>query len=256
MRGIGGRGASMVLRCNKNAMLVAAIGIAAFVASGEGAGAKPTSAPKAKSEARYWVQSGAFKSNPNARARCDLLKKRGYRFAVQSGVDSNGDHLFFCRSSQALAYEKAVTLAKRLRLQEPHDALLVLRRPNQPAAGGAASSKREGAGELESFSGRWCGDPAVYGTDPLQTWTVRKGGNVTLQIAARRTPDGQSEKFQGSIEKLPGDLIKLTGETASYRLEAVYGIDAGGLRGVSFHQEIKDNGASMTTIPDSMHRCP
>ena len=117
-------------------------------------------------------------------------------------------------------------------------------------------AKRKRPEISRSFSGRWCGDPAVYGTDPLQTWIVKKGGGVTLQIGARRTPDGQSEKFQGNIEKLPGNLIKLTGETASYRLEAVYGIDASGLRGVSFHQEIKDNGTSMTTIPDSLHRCP
>jgi len=79
---------------------------------------------------------------------------------------------------------------------------------------------------------------------------------VTLQIAARRTPDGQSLQFHGNIEKLPGNLIKLTGETSSFRLEEVYGIDASGLRGISFHQEIKDNGASIMTIPDSLHRCP
>jgi hypothetical protein len=252
---IGDLGAVMAVRCNK-AILITAIGIAALVASAERTGAKPTSAANAQSAARYWVQSGAFKSEANARARCDVLKKNGYRFAVQSGVDSRGDHLFFCRSSQTLAYEKAATLAKRLRLKEPRDAVLVPRRPNGLPGRGVGSSKKEAAGDLESFSGRWCGDPAVYGTDPLQTWTVKKGGGVTLQIGARRTPDGQPEKFQGNIEKLPGNLIKLTGETASYRLEAVYGIDASGLRGVSFHQELKDNGTSMTTIPDSLHRCP
>lgn len=252
----------MALRCNKKTMLMAALAMAAFIASAESADAQPTSTTKARNApARYWVQSGAFKSEANARTRCDMLKKRGYRFAMQSGVDGKGDHLFFCRSSRTLAYEKAVALAKRLRLKEPRDAVLVLWRPNAPPergvdSGKVDSGKKEAPGEIESFSGRWCGDPAVYGTDPLQTWTVKKGGSVTLQIAARRTPDGQPAKFQGNIEKLPGDLIKLTGETASYRLEAVYGIDASGLRGVSFHQEIKDNGVSMTTIPDSLHRCP
>jgi len=243
----------MALRSNLGTIALAAIAIVGFLASADAATTK-----NPKSNTHYWVQSGAFKSSANARARCDLLKKRGYRFAVQKGPDSHGDDLFFCRSSQVLAYEKALALAKRLRSQEPHDAMLVLWHPKAaaPPPRGADMEKTETTGDLESFSGRWCGDPAVYGTDPLQTWTVKKGGTITLQIAAHRTLDGQPEQFQGSIEKLPGDLIKLTGETASFRLEAVYGIDAAGLRGVSFHQEIKDNGVSMMTIPDSLHRCP
>jgi len=245
--------AFMALRSNIGTIALAAIAVVGFLASADAATTKNT-----KSSTHYWVQSGAFKSSANARARCDLLKKRGYRFAVQKGPDSHGDDLFYCRSSQVLAYEKALALAKRLRLQEPHDAMLVLWHPKAaaPPPRGADTDKRETTGDLESFSGRWCGDPAVYGTDALQTWTVKKGGTITLQIAAHRTLDGQPEQFQGSIEKLPGDLIKLTGETASFRLEAVYGIDAAGLRGVSFHQEIKDNGVSMMTIPDSLHRCP
>ena len=241
----------MALCSNIGTTALAAIALACLLFS-----AATTSAKSASNNARYWVQSGAFKSAANARARCDLVKKRGYRFAVQSGPDSHGDNLFYCRSSQALAYDKAVALANRLRLKEPRDAVLVLRRPGGRPLPGATAGDKAAPGDLETFSGKWCGDPAVYGTDPLQTWTVKKGGAVTLQIASRRTPDGQPERFQGSIEKLPGNLIKLTGETASFRLEAVYGIDASGLRGVSFHQEIKDNGTSMTTIPDSMHRCP
>jgi hypothetical protein len=242
----------MTLCSNIGTTALAAIALVSFVASADAASSK-----NVRNAARYWVQSGAFKSAANAHTRCDLLKKRGYRVAVQSGPDSHGDNLFYCRSSQALAYDKAEALARRLRLKDPRDAVLVLRRPSgRPQPRADASNKAPPPGDLESFSGRWCGDPAVYGTDPLQTWTVKKGGTVTLQIAARRTPDGQSEQFQGNIEKLPGNLIELTGETASFRLQAIYGIDAGGLRGVSLRQEIKDNGTSMTTIPDSMHRCP
>jgi hypothetical protein len=241
----------MALRSNIRTTALAVIAVASYLAS-----ADTTNAKSALNDARYWVQSGAFKSEANARARCDLLKKRGYRFAVQSGVDSQGDNLFFCRSFQALTYEKGTILAKRLRLKEPRDAVLVLRRPDGLSQRKIDSSKTDATGDLENFSGRWCGDPAVYRNDPLQIWTVNKGGTVTLQIMARRTPDGQSEQFQGSIEKLPGNLIKLTGETASFRLEAIYGIDTSGLRGVSFHQEIKDNGASIMTIPESLHRCP
>ena len=240
----------MALRSNVRTTALTAIALACFLASPDAASGKA-----ARNNTRYWVQSGAFKSAANAQTRCDLLKKRGYRFGVQSGPDSRGDHLFYCRSSQALAYDKAAALAQRLRSKEPRDAILVLRRPGGPAAPGVAT-KKTAPGDLESFSGKWCGDPAVYGPDPLQTWTVKKGGAVTLQIASRRTPDGHAEQFQGNIEKLPGNLIKLTGETTNFRLEAVYGIDASGLRGVSFHQEMKDNGTSMTTIPDSMHRCP
>ena len=239
----------MASRFGIGAIVGAAVVAAALLGSAHAATTKTH-----KSNARYWVQSGAFKNAANAKARCDLLKKGGYRFAVQKGPDSRGANLFFCRSAQVLVYEKAVALAKRLRLKEPHDAMLVLWRPALAAQG--ATSKREPTGDLEGLSGKWCGDPAVYGTDPLQTWAVKKGGTVTLQIAAQLTPDGKPEQFQGSIEKLPGDLIKLAGETASFRSETVYGIDAGGLRGVSFHQEMKENDISMTTIPDSLHRCP
>ena len=240
----------MAARSHFVTIALTAIAVAGFLAAADAA------TTILKSSARYWVQSGAFKNGANAKARCDLLKKRGYRFAVQSGPDSHGDKLFFCRSSQALAYDKAVSLAKRLRLNEPRDAVLVLRHPSAAPARDPAAGKREAAGDLESFSGRWCGDPAVYGTDPLQIWTVKKSGAVTLQIAAQRTPDRRPEQLQGNIEKLPGDLVKLTGETASSRSEAIYAMDASGLRGVSFHQETKDNDTSMTTIPDSLHRCP
>jgi hypothetical protein len=241
----------MALPSNIGAIALAAIAIVGFLVSAQAGTSKPP-----KSNTRYWVQSGAFKNGAHARARCDLLKKRGYRVAVQSGPDSRGDKLFYCRSAQVLAYDKAMSLAKRLRLQEPHDAMLVVWRPHAPPPRGTDASKGETAGDLERFSGRWCGDPAVYGTDPLQTWSVKKSGSMTLQIAPHRTLDGRTEQFQGSIEKLPGNLIKLTGESASFRSETLYSIDASGLRGVSFHQELKDNGTSMTTIPDSLHRCP
>jgi len=241
----------MALSSNIATIAVAALAFVGLFASVDSARAKST-----RSDARYWVQSGAFKSAANARARCDVLKKRGYRFAVQSGPDSHGDNLFFCRSARAMAYDQAASLAKQLRLKEPRDAVLVLRRPAGLPGRSVATDKSAEPGDLESFSGRWCGDPAVYGSDPLQTWTVKKGGTVMLKIAARRTPDRQAEQFQGNLEKLPGDLIKLTGETSGFRLEAIYGIDASGLRGVSLRQEMKGNGASMTTIPDSLHRCP
>ncbi|HWE73549.1 MAG TPA: SPOR domain-containing protein [Stellaceae bacterium] len=230
---------------------MAAIAFVGLSASVDAAGAKD-----ARHDGRYWVQSGAFQSAANANARCDLLRKRGYRFAVRSGPDRKGDTLFFCRSAQALPYEKAVALVKRLRLKAPSDAVLVLRRPGGASVAVAEQAAKQPPVDLAGFSGKWCGDPAVYGNDPLQIWTVKKSGTVTLQIAAHRSPDGQPEQLQGSIEKLSDNLIKLTGETAHSRLEAVYGIDASGLRGVSLRQETKDNGASMTAIPDSLHRCP
>jgi sporulation related protein len=230
--------------------------VAASAAIGLLASAQAAATQKPQSNARYWVQSGAFKSSANARARCDLLKQRGYRFAVQRGPDIHGDKLFFCRSSQVLPYDKAASLAKRLRLKEPHDALLVLWHPKVISAPAPAAGKAEAAGDLENLTGRWCGDPAVYGNVPLQVWTVKKGGSVTLQIAGQRTPDGRPEQLTGNIEKLPGNLLKLSGDTAGFRSEAVYAMDGGGLRGVSFHQETKDNDTSMTTIPDSLHRCP
>ena len=241
----------MALRVNIGTLALAVVTIAGLLASADAAPTKGS-----PNNARYWVQSGAFKSRTNAEARCDLLKKSSYRFAVQSGPGGDGEPLFFCRSSQVLPYEKAVALAKQLRLKKPHDAMLVQRRPNGSLAPRADAKKSELPGDLERLSGRWCGDPVVYGPDPLQIWTVRKSGAITLQIAAGRTPSGQPEQVQGSVEKLPGNLIKLTGETAGFRSEAIYAIEDSGLRGVSFHQEIKDNSTSMTTIPDSLHRCP
>src|SRR5215469_7007105 len=102
----------MALRSPIGAIALATIAVIVFLASADAATTNP------KSSARYWVQSGAFKNGANAQARCDLLKKRGYRFAVQRGSDNHGDKLFFCRSTQVLAYDKAVSLAKRLRLNE------------------------------------------------------------------------------------------------------------------------------------------
>ena len=269
-------GAFMALRSHAGTIALAAVAVVGALAYANAATTK-----KPESSARYWVQSGAFKSGVNAKARCDLLNKQGFRFGVQSGLDSHGENLFFCRSSQALMYEKAASLAQQLRLKDPHDAVLVLRRSNEVLSRGVDARKKasrdaalvvhrsnglrphgtdankKGPGEgLESFSGRWCGDPAIYGTDPLQTWTVKKDGTVTLQIAARRTLDGKSEQFRVNIEQLPGNLIRLVGETEGSRSEAVYAIEASGLRGVSFHQEMEDSGTSMTTIPDSLHRCP
>jgi hypothetical protein len=241
---------------SRSSIATMALAVAAIAAIGLAASAHAAATKKPQSTARYWVQSGAFKSSANARARCDLLKQRGYRFAVQRGPDSHGEKLFFCRSSQVLPYDKAVSLAKRLRLKEPRDAVPVLWQPNASSTHAAVAGKADSAGDLDSLTGRWCGDPAVYGNDPLQVWMVKKSGSVTLQIAGQRTPDGKPEQLKGNIEKLPGNLLKLTGDTAGFRSEAVYAMDAGGLRGVSFHQETKDNDTSMTTIPDSLHRCP
>jgi hypothetical protein len=243
----------MGLCLNIGSIAVALIAFAGFLCS-----ADSTHAKSARSDARYWVQSGAFKSAANARARCEVLQKRGYRFAVQNGPDSHGENLFFCRSARTMAYDQAASLAKRLRSRDLRDAVLVLRRPTGVPERGAAATKSgaPGPGSLESFSGAWCGDPAVYGSDPLQTWTVKKGGTVMLKIAGRGRPDGEPARLQGKLEQLPENLIKLTGETMALRFEAIYGIDASGLRGVSLRQEIKGNGASMTTIPDSLHRCP
>lgn len=239
----------MALRCSIKTRILTAILIAIFVLA-----AHTTNAESVRSKVRYWVQSGAFKSTANAHARCELLVQRGYRFAVQRGVDSQGDTLFFCRSSQALVYTKAATLAQRLRMKEPRDAVLVLLRPSVVAPPAAETRKGQQRTDLEALSGKWCGDPAVYGTDLLQIWSVKQNKAI-LQLAEHRTLNGTSEEFQGTIERLPGNLIKLTGETARFRSEIIYGLSSSGLRGVSYRQEMKENGSSITAIPDSLHRC-
>jgi hypothetical protein len=226
-----------------------AILIAVFVVA-----AHTTNAESVRSKARYWVQSGAFKSAANAHARCELLVQRGYRFAVQRGVGAEGDALFFCRSSQAFVYRKAAMLARRLRMKEPHDAVLVLLRPSFVAPRATETGKGQEENDLEALSGKWCGDPAVYGTDPLQIWNVKRNKAI-LQLAEHRTLNGTSEVFQGTIERLPGNLIKLTSETSRFRSEIIYGLSSGGLRGVSYRQEMKENGSSITIVPDSLHRC-
>jgi len=239
----------MALRCNIKTKILTAILIAILV------GAAPTTnAESVRSKVRYWVQSGAFKSAENAHARCELLVQRGYRFAVQRGIDSQGNPLFFCRSSQAFVYSKAATLAQRLRMKEPRDAVLVLLRPSFVAPPAGETGKGQEGKVLEALSGKWCGDPAVYGTSPLQIWNVKQNKAI-LQLAEDRTLNGTSQEFQGTIQRLPGNLIKLTGETARFRSEIVYGLSSSGLRGISYRQEMKENGSSITAIPDSLHRC-
>jgi hypothetical protein len=204
---------------------------------------------------RYWIQVGAYKSIENARARCAALVRHRYSFAVQHDNDSHGQALFFCRSSQSLTRGKAAPLAARLRTKEAPDAVLVLAHPVTRSRGRPPAETAGQPNPLAALSGAWCGDPAIYGDEPLQIWTVTNN-RATLRLSGQTTPDRKPEEFQDNIKLLSDHTIQLTDDTPTYHSEAIYELDGVVLTGISYHQDMKNGGMSLSTVPDTLHRCP
>jgi hypothetical protein len=83
-----------------------------------GADGAPAPAAAATGNGSFRVDAGAFRSEENARSRCEPLIAKGFPLAVVRGLGGQGRPLFFCRSPLLMPHADAQAVAARLRTDE------------------------------------------------------------------------------------------------------------------------------------------